>query len=315
MQRYLAKRVAHGLVVIYVVATVVFLAVRSVPGDPARLLLGGDARPSAIEALREQMNLDEPVHVQYINWMTDITQGDLGTSFFSNQPVLEMIVGVIEPTLSIGTLGMLIAVSIALPAGIISALRRYQPEDYVATILAFLGLSMPEFWIGILLVLVFATTPIPIYGYTAISQGLVSWLSHIILPAIAVGVPYGAILMRMVRSSMLEVMSEDYVRTARAKGLDENLVVFKHGLQNALIPVVTVAGILFAVLLGGVVAVELVFGVSGFGRLLIGSIQRRDFPVIQGSVITISFLFVGMNLVIDFVYTLINPQIRYGGES
>jgi peptide/nickel transport system permease protein len=234
---------------------------------------------------------------------------------FNDQAVLEMLFGVAEPTLSIGLFGMLIAVLIAIPAGIVSAVRQYRIEDYVATAVSFLGISMPGFWIGIVLLLVFSVylQVLPAFGYVSFREGVIPWLQSIILPALAVGLPYGGILMRMTRSSMMEVLNEDYMRTARAKGLSGRIVLFKHGLQNALIPIVTVAGILLGVLLGGVVAVEIVFGIQGLGRLLITSIERRDFPVIQGSVIVISFVFVFMNLLVDVLYTSINPRIKYGG--
>lgn len=315
MRRYIAKRLAHAALVVYFVATVVFLAVRSIPGDPARLMLGGEAPPEAIEALRQELRLDEPIYVQYYYWMRDILTGDLGKSIFNNQEVLDLLIGVAGPTLSIGFVGMAIAFLIAIPAGIVSATRRYQIEDYLATLFSFIGISVPGFFIGILLILVFANRFefLPAFGYVKPREGLVTWFRHVILPAIAVGVPYGGIIMRMTRSSMLEVLNEDYMRTARAKGLSPRLVLYKHGLQNALIPVVTISGILFAVLLGGVVSVEIVFGVRGMGRLLINSINRRDFPVIQGGVILISIVFVFMNLFVDLVYTMINPKIKYGG--
>lgn len=315
MRRYITKRVAHAAVVIYIVATIVFFAVRAIPGDPARVLLGGDANAEAIAALRQEMGLNQPLYVQYFRWVGRVMQGDLGTSIFNDQAVLEMLLGVAEPTLSIGALGMLIALLIAIPAGIVSAVRQYQFEDYVATAVSFLGISMPGFWIGIVLLLVFAVelSLVPAFGYVSFREGIIPWFQHIILPSLAVGLPYGGIMMRMTRSSMMEVIQEDYMRTARAKGLDGRIVLFKHGLQNALIPITTIAGILLGVLLGGVVAVEIVFGIQGLGRLLIASIQRRDFPVIQGSVIVISFVFVFMNLLVDILYTSINPRIKYGG--
>jgi peptide/nickel transport system permease protein len=302
-------------VVIYTVATVVFFAVRAIPGDPARVLLGGDANADAIAALREDMGLNQPLYVQYFRWLGDIVRGDFGQSVFNDQPVLDMLLGVAEPTASIAALGMLIAILIALPAGIVSSVKRYQWEDYVATAVSFVGISMPGFWIGIVLLLVFSARLglVPAFGYVSISEGIVPWFKHIILPAVAVGLPYGGILMRMTRSSMMDVLNEDYMRTARAKGLSNRLVLFKHGLQNALIPIITIAGILLGVLLGGVVAVEVVFGIQGLGRLLIASIERRDFPVIQGAVIIISFIFVAMNLLVDILYTSINPRIKYGG--
>ena len=315
LKRYVAKRVAHAAVVVYIVATVVFFAVRAIPGDPARVLLGGDANADAIAALREDMGLNQPLYVQYFRWLWDIVRGDFGRSVFNDQPVLDMLLGVAEPTASIAALGMVIAILIALPAGIVSSVKRYQWEDYAATAVSFVGISMPGFWIGIVLLLVFSARLglVPAFGYVSISEGIVPWFKHVILPAIAVGLPYGGILMRMTRSSMMDVLNEDYMRTARAKGLSNRLVLFKHGLQNALIPIITIAGILLGVLLGGVVAVEVVFGIQGLGRLLIASIERRDFPVIQGAVIIISFIFVAMNLLVDILYTSINPRIKYGG--
>lgn len=318
LKGYILKRTVYAFFVVYLVATVVFAAVRAIPGDPIALMLGSEADDEARQALRSELGLDEPVYVQYTEWFLNVVQGDLGTSIITREPVLDMIVGVLEPTLSIGVVGIVIATTVAIPAGIISAVRRYRVEDYVATLIAFFGISMPSFWIGILLILVFGAElgVLPIYGYVSFTEeGFVTWLQHVILPATAIALPFGGILMRMVRSSMLEVLNEDYMRTARAKGLSKRLVLFKHGLQNALIPIVTIAGILFALLLAGVVAVEIVFGYRGLGRLLINSIQRRDFPVVQGSVILVSFVFVFMNLAVDLVYPVLDPRIGYGGEE
>jgi len=317
IQRYVAKRTLQALAVVYVVATAVFVAVRSVPGDPARLILGGNADAEALAAVRAELGLNQPIHVQYARWMGDLARGDLGTSIYTGESVGASLLGAAEPTLSIGLVGISIAVLVAIPAGIVSATRRNGWEDYVATGVAFLGISMPSFWIGIVLLLTVGTAipSLPSYGYASVSEGVVPWLSHVILPATAVGLPYAGILTRMTRSSMLEVLSEDYMQTARAKGLPPRLILFKHGLQNALLPVVTVAGILFALLLGGIVAVEMVFGIQGFGRLLIRSIERQDFPVVQGSVIVIAVIFVFMNLFVDLLYMSINPKIKYGGET
>jgi peptide/nickel transport system permease protein len=317
VKRYIAKRTLQAIGVVYVVATAVFVAVRSVPGDPARLVLGGNAEPDELAAVRAELGLDQPIYVQYYRWMADLARGDLGDSIYTGQSVGASIANAAEPTLSIGLVGITIAILIAIPAGIISATRSDRWEDYVATGVAFLGISMPSFWIGIVLLLTVGTAvpAIPSFGYASISEGVVPWLSHVILPAAAVGLPYAGIITRMTRSSMLEVLSEDYMQTARAKGLPPRLILFKHGLQNALMPVVTVAGILFALLLGGIVAVEMVFGVQGFGRLLIRSIERQDFPIVQGSVIIISVIFVFMNLFVDLLYMSINPKIKYGGGT
>jgi peptide/nickel transport system permease protein len=317
IQQYVAKRTLQAVLVVYVVATAVFVAVRSVPGDPARLVLGGNADAEAIAAVRAELGLDQPIHVQYARWMADLARGDLGASIYTGESVAARLAGAAEPTLSIGLVGISIAILVAIPAGIVSATRRHQWEDYVASGVAFLGISMPSFWIGIVLLLTVGTAvpSLPSYGYASIGEGVGAWLSHVILPATAVGLPYAGILTRMTRSSMLEVLNEDYMQTARAKGLSPRVVLFKHGLQNALLPVVTVAGILFALLLGGIVAVEMVFGIQGFGRLLIRSIERQDFPIVQGSVIVISIIFVFMNLFVDLLYMSINPKIKYGGEA
>jgi len=315
--RYTVKRTLQAIAVVYVVATVVFVAVRSVPGDPARLVLGGNADPDALAAVRQELGLNQPIYVQYYRWMSDLLRGDLGESIYTGEPVLARIIAAAEPTLSIALVGITVALLIAVPAGIIGATRRNQWEDYVGTTIAFLSISMPAFWFGIVLILLVANnvTAIPSYGYTPLAEGVVPWFTNIILPSIAVGLPYAGIITRMTRSSMLDVLNQEYMQTARAKGIPPRLALLKHGLQNALMPVVTVAGILFALLLGGIVAVEIVFGIQGFGRLLIRSIERQDFPIVQGSVILVSVIFVFMNLAVDLIYMNINPKIRYGGEN
>lgn len=315
--RYITKRTIQAVGVIYVVATLVFVAVRSVPGDPARLALGGAADRQAVQALRQELGLNQPIYVQYGKWMSNLIQGDLGESIYTGEPVLVRIISAAEPTLSIALVGLCIAMGIAIPTGIVGATRRGKWEDYVGTTVAFLSISMPAFWFGIVLILLVSTRveAIPSYGYTPLSDGIIPWFANILLPAIAVGLPYAGIITRMMRSSMMDVLNEKYMQTARAKGIPPRLALFKHGLQNALLPVVTVAGILFALLLGGIVAVEIVFGIQGFGRLLIRSIERQDFPVVQGSVILVSIIFVFMNLVVDLLYMSINPKIRYGGDG
>lgn len=315
MKRYIAKRLLYSVVVVWAVASIVFLAIRAIPGDPVILMLGPEAPPELQQEFRAELALDEPFYVQYLLWLSDIAVGNFGESLHTGLPVTETLANVVEPTLSIAMLALAFALVIGIPGGIISAVRRYRIEDHVATIGSFFGISMPGFWIGILLVLVFTDVQLlPTFGYEPIEEGVSEWFRHILLPAIAAGYPFGAIIMRLTRSSMLEVQNQDYIRTARAKGLDPKIIVLKHGLQNALLPVVTMVGILFAVLLSGVVAVEIVFGIRGLGRVLIESLTRRDFPVIQGTVIIISIVFVLMNVVVDIVYTMINPKIRYGGD-
>lgn len=310
--RYITKRVIHSFVVIYAVATSIFLVVRMIPGDPARVMLGEAESAEAYEAMRAELGLDQPLYVQYGRWIIEISQGDFGRSVHSGELVTDLILQAAEPTVSIAVVGGIVAITIGIPGGIISAVKQYHWEDIAATLLSFTSISMPAFWVAILLVLAFTDVRFfKTFGYTSYNDGIVPWLQSIILPGIAAGVPYGGILMRMTRSSMLEVLNKDYIRTARAKGLTNDLVIFKHGFQNAMIPVTTLLGITLAVLLVGTLAVEIVFGVYGFGRLLIGSVHTRDYPIIQGAVIVISFVFVFMNLLVDIMYTVINPKIRY----
>lgn len=315
MKRYLAKRLVHSLFVIWAVATTIFLAIRAIPGDPVLLMVGPEAPQEVRDQIRADLALDQSYPIQYYRWLTDILSGNFGESLHTGLPVTETLLNVAEPTVSIALLAGGIAVSIGIPGGIISAVRRYRIEDHIATIGSFFGISMPGFWIAILLVLAFTDVALlPTFGYTSISDDVGGWFRHILLPAVAAGYPFGAIIMRLTRSSMLEVLNQDYIRTARAKGLSPQLVVLKHGLQNAFLPVITMVGILFAVLLSGTVAVEIVFGIRGLGRVLIESLLRRDFPVIQGAVIIISIIFVFMNVLIDILYTRINPKIRYRGD-
>lgn len=318
MLRYILKRLVHGVFVVWAVATLIFLFVRAIPGDPINIILGRRASPEARQALRQELHLDGPLYLQYISWMERIIRGDLGTSITRQVPVTELIVQTSAPTLSVAALGMSIAVLIAIPTGIISAVYKDRWQDYTATFIAFFGLSMPAFWIGILsiaIVVHFEVINLPIYGYASLDEGFITWLRHVILPSMAVGIPFAGFIMRMMRSSMLEVMNADYMRTARAKGLNNRLILFKHGFQNALLPVITLSGILLGALLAGVVAVEIVFGYQGFGALLVNSVNNRDYPVIQGIAIVIAMVFVLINLAIDISYTAINPKIRYEGGN
>lgn len=315
MYRYLLKRVLHGLFVMWLVATVVFLGLRAIPGGPIRTMLGPEATPEAVAALEQELGLNQPLYVQYVDWFIGFLGGDFGTSITTGEAVSTLLVSAAPRTFSIGLIGVIVGLGIAIPAGIISATRKEQPADYVATVSAFLGLSMPAFFIGILLALVFGVwfDLLPIYGYTPLSEGVLPWLQSILLPGIAVGLPYAAIVMRMMRSSLLEVLNEPYMQTARAKGVASRIRLFKHALQNAMIPVVTVAGIQIALILVGSVTVEIVFGIHGLGRLLVDSILDQDYPVTQGVILVIAGVMVTMNIVVDFAYTAIDPRIRYGG--
>jgi peptide/nickel transport system permease protein len=313
MKEYILRRIVFALLVMWAVATLVFFMMRAIPGDPVQAFVGFEGDPEAVAQIKRTLGLDRPLPVQYVKWLAALGHGDLGFSIWNRQPVTSQLKEALPRTISLALLSFLIAVGIALPAGIVSAVWRYSPADHTLTLFAFLGLAMPDFWVGIVLIIAFAVQLhwLPAFGYEPISSGLWPWLSHLILPAIATGTSFSAILARMTRAALLEVLREDYVRTARAKGLGEQAVVLRHALRNSLIPVLTVMGIAFALLLAGAVIAENVFAIRGVGRLLIEAILNRDFPIVQGTILVIAVVFVFMNLVVDILYALINPKIRY----
>ena len=314
MGRYIIRRLIHAIFVIWGCATLVFFMLRMIPGDPVIQMLGPEYTPEAAVALRHKLGLDEPVLTQYVRWITNVARGDLGGSIASGETVADAIKSGVPKTASLTLVSFLIATTIALPAGIIAALQRNKPVDYIASFIAFIGVSMPSFWFGIILILVFAVQLkwLPAIGYAEIAdKGVGEWLKRLILPGLAIGAGYAAILMRFVRAGLLEVMSSDYVRTARAKGVRERSVIVRHALRNALIPVVTVAGIQLALLLSGTVVTETVFSIRGLGRILVGAIFDRDYPIVQGVILLISVVFVLANLVVDVLYTFLDPRIRY----
>ncbi len=314
MGRYITRRLIHAVFVIWGCATMVFFLLRMIPGDPVIQMLGPEYTPEAAEALRQKLGLDEPVLTQYIRWMSNLARGDLGGSIASGETVADAIKSGVPKTASLTLVSFLIALSIALPAGIVAALQRNKPVDYIASFIAFIGVSMPSFWFGIILILVFAVNLkwLPAIGYSEIAEdGVGEWFKRLILPGLAIGAGYAAILMRFVRAGLLEVLSSDYVRTARAKGVRERAVIVRHALRNALIPVVTVAGIQLALLLSGAVVIETVFSIRGLGRILVGAIFDRDYPIVQGVILLISVVFVLANLIVDVLYTFLDPRIRY----
>ncbi|HET6620616.1 MAG TPA: ABC transporter permease [Dongiaceae bacterium] len=314
MSRFLIRRVIGSVIVMWAVATLVFFMLRIVPGDPIAAMLFDAGDAAAVEALRHKLGLDAPIYVQYFKWFWLMFHGDLGNSIYgSHVPVSQAIAEALPRTLSLASLGFIIALAIAVPAGLIAATRRNSMLDNVVSFGAFLGLSMPEFWLGILLIIVFAAGLkwLPAIGYAPLSEGFWPWLSHLILPAIAVGTTFSAIIARNIRSGMLEVLKTDYIRVARAKGLTGTAIILRHAFPNALIPVITVVGIAFALLMAGAVVVENVFAIKGLGRLLIQSILNRDYPTVQGAVLVVSTIFILCNLVVDVLYTMIDPRIRY----
>jgi peptide/nickel transport system permease protein len=314
MTGYLLRRIVGAILVMWAVATLVFFMLRAVPGDPLAAMLFDVGDPAAAEYLRAKFGLDQPVYVQYVKWFWLVLQGDLGNSIYGSRLSVSRIVAEAFPrTLSISVLAFVLATVIAVPAGLISAMRKNSRLDHTVTLVAFVGLAMPDFWLGILLIILFATQLhwLPAVGYVPLSQGFWPWLSHLILPAIAAGAAFSAVIARMIRSAMLDVLKTEYVQVARSKGLRKWRIVLVHALPNALIPVVTVMGIVVGLLMVAAVVVENVFSIKGLGRVLIEGILNRDYPVVQGVILMISAIFVFLNLLVDLLYGLIDPRIRY----
>lgn len=311
---FAARRLLAAIPTLLVVTLLVFSLVRLLPGDPARLQLGEEATPQAISELRHQMGLDRPVAVQYVAWLGDLGRLNLGRSLQDHTPVSGLIAEKLPTTFELAVLSLLVAALLALPAGIFSALRPGSWVDRVVTLLALSGISLPSFFLGILLVYLFSVTLawIPASGYVGLGENPGLNLKLMLLPAITLGVGSGAVLTRFLRSSLLEVLGQDYVRTARAKGVASRLVIVKHALRNALIPVVTVLGLQLGGLLGGAVVTEQIFSVPGFGRLLVDAVFTRDLPVIQGMVLTSAALVFLVSFLIDLAYGAIDPRVRYG---
>ena len=299
--------------VFIVVAIVAFSILHLIPGNPAALMLGLEATTAEIEAMNKELGLDRPILEQFILWSKDLIRGDFGYSYYINMPVLDIILEKIPVTLSIAILAELVAILLAIPLGVFSAVKHNTFYDQFFMTLAVLGISIPSFWLAIMFILIFSVIFqwFPTQGYVPISEGFVAWIRHLALPAVALGIRHSALIARMTRSSMLEVLSSDFIRTVRSKGLSENNVIFKHSLKNSLIPVVTVVGLSFTALLGGALITETVFALPGIGRLMLGSIQRRDYPVVQGILIIFACICVFMNLLVDIIYSYLDPRIKY----
>ncbi|MGG1659831.1 nickel ABC transporter permease [Brevibacillus sp. NRS-1366] len=307
MTAFLIRRLLHSIFVVLAITLVIFVLVR-LTGDPVSIMFqAGEPTKEAIAELRKNLGLDEPVYVQFVLYVKDMFTGNLGTSFRTGETVIGMMQEKMGATLLLAFGGMFVALLIAFPVGIISAVRRGSAADFFGRIFSLLGISFPNFWLGIMLIIIFAVKLrwFPASGY----QGL----EYLVLPSVALGLILSGILARLVRSSMLEVLNQQYINTARSKGIKEWIVIIKHGLRNALIPTVTFIGLQFGTLLGGTVIIEQVFSWPGIGRMLIDAISQRDFPVIQGSVIILSFLMIFVNLLVDISYGFIDPRIRQGG--
>lgn len=304
MIKYIIKRLLYLLPVLFGVSFIVFTLLYITPGDPAKMMLGEQADAQAIASLREELGLDDPFLVQFGNYIKKIvTKGDIGTSYSTKRPVLTEILEVFPNTVKLAISATIIAIIIGILFGIISAVKQYSLLDSLITVLALLGISMPMFWVGLLMILLFSVK----LGWLPPS-GLAS-MKSLIMPAIALGAQSIAVLTRMTRSSMLEVIRQDYIRMVRAKGQSEKVIIFRHAFKNALIPIITVVGLQFGSLLGGAIITESVFSIPGLGRLMIESIKTRDFPVVQGCVLFIAITFSLVNLIVDLLYSYVDPRI------
>ncbi len=313
MARYILQRFLGMLVVMFIVVTIVFVIVRVAPGDPAAVMLGPDATAEDVSALRSRLGLDRPLAVQYVFFMGQTLRGDLGRSIFLDMSALSAIAERTEPTLFLTLFSILIAAAIALPVGIYAAYRRGSWFDQAATTVAMLGASIPGFWLGLLLMQIFAVRfgLFPVSGYGGPDASFLTRLYHLVLPSLSLGIVASAIILRFTRASMLDVLNDDYVRTARSKGMSEFRVVMKHALKNALIPIITVLGLTFALLIAGAVVTETVFGLPGVGSLVVSAVARRDYPVIQAALLVIAALYVLINFAIDMLYLAVDPRVRY----
>lgn len=313
MRRYVLKRLAQYIPVLVGVTIIAFSMMHLVSGGPVRTMLGTQATEEQVDQVRERLGLDDPLHEQYIEWVAGVLRGDLGNSIMSGKPVSEMIINRLPKTLWLAFGATVVSVLIGIPAGIVSATRRYSAVDYVATGVAFTGISIPNFFLGILLILVFGQylNVLPVSDFVSPFKDPVEGVKHLILPWITLGTALASIVMRMMRSSLLEVFNEEYIRVATAKGLAEDLINNKHAIMNALIPTVTIIGLNVGYLLGGTIVVEQIFAISGLGRLTLSAVLNRDFIVLQGVLLVTATIFTTVNFMTDLVYAYLDPRIGY----
>jgi peptide/nickel transport system permease protein len=313
MRNYVIRRVLSTIPVALVVGTVVFFLAHLIPGDPARIMAGPDASQADLERITRNLGLDRPLYIQYVTWLGNVVRGDLGESFFQQQPVLTAVISRMEPTVTLAILATLFSLSLGVPLGIIAAQNRGSVIDRIVMAFAVAGISIPYFWLGLMLVALFAVQLgwLPAVGYASPYSGDLSALRHLVMPVVALGFSASAFTARLTRTSMVQILEEDYVRTARAKGVSGARVLFKHALPNSLIMIVTSIGLTFASLLSGAIITEVIFNIPGIGRLILESIHRRDYPLIQGVILIIAIFNVVVNLVVDLLYGVIDPRISY----
>ena len=314
MLRFLLQRLASAFLVLLMVSLCTFVLIWLVPGDVASQLADPGASTEELKRIRERLNLDQPWHIQLFSWYGNLLRGDLGQSFLLNRSVTDAILERLPVTLSLTLLALAIAVTLGVGAGIVAAVKHGSWADQSIMTLALIGLSIPDFWLGLVGIYVFAVALgwLPSGGFVPFSQDPIGWARSMALPAVTLGVTQVGLIARITRSSMLEVLGQDYVRTARAKGVPTFKVIVKHAFTNALIPVITVIGVIVGVLLGGAVVIEQVFSLPGVGRLIIGAVLRRDYPVIQGGLLLLAFIYVFVNIVVDLLYAYVDPRVRYG---
>jgi peptide/nickel transport system permease protein len=312
MLKFLFSRLAGMLAVMSLVGVIVFGLTRVAAGDPVSVLLGDQATPADVERAKVRYGLDQPVAVQFAVWVGQVARGDLGDSIFLQRPVTQALLERAEPTLWLAFLAVALAALIGVPAGIASAVFRGGPLDQFLSTVAMLGASIPSFWLGLLMMQAFAVSLgwFPVSGYGEPGAALAERLRHLVLPAAVLGLLNSTLVLRFTRAAMMEVMTEDYIRTARSKGLGETVVVLKHALRNALVPIVTVIGLTVALMIGGAVVTETVFGLPGVGSLVVNAVMRRDYPVIQGALLVVAGLYVLINFLVDLLYAVVDPRVR-----
>jgi len=303
--RFFGRRLGRLLLTVFIISTLVFFVIRIIPGDPAMIIAGMDAAPQDVQAIRVKLGTDKPLPVQYLEWMSSIARFDFGNTMISGEPVSKLILERFPLTLILALLGISIGIVVAVPLGVLSAVKRWSFWDYFGLVFSQLGMAIPSFWLGMLLLLVFAVK-IPIFPLFGSETP-----AHFVLPALSLGFARAAVILRLARASMVEELSKEYIITARAKGLTENMVKYKHALKNALLPVITITGIELGYMLGGAIIIEQVFSLPGLGRLFLYGIYQRDFPLIQGGVVFVAIIFSLINFAADILYSIVNPKIRF----
>ncbi len=317
MAEFLVRRVAISIVTLFVISLIVFTGVRMIPGDPARVMGGTDADAAGLAEIRQKYGLDDPIPLQYLRWIGLALRGDLGESIRTRESVVWTVARKLPITIELAGLSLLIALAIAIPAGVFSAARRNTVWDLLANAVSLCGLSVPSFWLGIMLILFLSVRLhwLPASGFVPLWESPLGNLQRMIMPAFVLGAGLAAVLMRQTRNSMIEILSADYIRTAWSKGLAGRAVIFRHAFRNGLIPVVTILGLQTGALMGGAVVTEQIFVVPGFGRLIVEAVFTRDYPLVQGVVLITASAYVFINLLVDLSYSLLNPRIRIGGAA